>query len=225
MKGIVIVVVILFVQFVFKPYEGISQTADFQKKDTTQNEAEKTYLSRRTAIDAIENASLGGSAGVLIGQQMDQQAAELKRALKGGAPERIAEGILITFQSQDLFAPDSYELLAAAKSRIKNFARMMNKFQHSCLLIEVHTDNTGEKIYNQSLSDKRAKNLENYFLREGINNNRVLSKGYGSKQPLSENATEEGRNTNRRVELVVIANAEMKALARKGGSGEFLAVK
>lgn len=226
MNGIIIVAAILFTKILFTPFEGSGQPSNFLSDSTlAEGELRKNHLLQRTAVEAIENASIGGMAGILIAQQMDQQAAELKRSLKGVTLERIAEGILITFPSQDLFAQDSYEILPATRVRFRNLARIMNKFHHTCLLIEVHTDNTGEEVYNLTLSDKRAKSLENFLLKEGMNNNRLLSKGYGNKQPLSPNTTIEGRHVNRRVEVAVFANDEMKALARKGEAGEFLAVK
>jgi outer membrane protein OmpA-like peptidoglycan-associated protein len=226
MNGNIIVAAILFTKILFTPFAGSAQPSDFPNDSTrAQSELKKDQMNQRTAIEAIEHASIGGAAGILIAQQMDQHAAELKRSLKGVTVERIAEGILITFPSQDLFAQDSYEILPATRARFRNLARMMNKFPHTCLLIEVHTDNTGEEVYNLTLSDKRAKSLENFLLKEGINNNRLLSKGYGNKQPIAPNSTVEGRYVNKRVEVAVFANDEMKALARKGEAGEFLAVK
>jgi outer membrane protein OmpA-like peptidoglycan-associated protein len=226
MNRIVMLASVLFVKFLFIPLAGTSQ-ALVGERDTAQLEVvvKKPAPLNRTIISAMETASIGGAAGSLVAKQMDQQAEEIRHSLKETTVERNAEGILITFQSHSLFEPDSYELPPATRTRLKSLARTMNKFHFSCAIIEVHTDNTGEEIYNQMLSDKRAKSLENFLVREGISNNRLRSKGNGNKQPLFPNSTAEERLANRRVEVAIIANDEMKAMARKGETGEFLAAK
>jgi outer membrane protein OmpA-like peptidoglycan-associated protein len=217
---------VLFVKFLFIPFAGTSQ-ALVKERDSAQLEivVKEPAPLHRTILLAMEAASIGGAAGSLVSKQMDQQAEELRKSLKETSVERSAEGILITFHTQSLFEPDSYELPPATRTRLKSLARTMNKFHYSCAIIEVHTDNTGEEIYNQMLSDKRAKSLENFLVREGISNNRLRSKGFGNKQPLFPNTTDEGKLANRRVEVAIIANDEMKAMARKGETGEFLAAK
>jgi len=220
----VILASVLF-QSLYVPIACFSQASG--ERDTTQVEVvgkEEAPLNR-TIIIAMDNVSMGGAAGALVGKQMDQQADEFRRSLKETQVDRNAEGILIMFPSQSLFEPDSYELTPASRARLKSLARALNKFRHSYAIIEVHTDDTGEAIYNQMLSDKRARSLENFLVKEGISNSRLRSKGYGNKQPLFTNETVEGRLANRRVEVAIIANEEMKAMAKKGESGEYLAAK
>jgi outer membrane protein OmpA-like peptidoglycan-associated protein len=209
MNRIVMLASVLFVNFLFISLAGTCQTL-VEERDTVQREVvvKQPAPLNRTIISAMETASIGGAAGTIVGKQMDQQAEELRRSLKETTVERNAEGILITFQAQSLFEPDSYDLPPATRTRLKSLARTMSKFHYSCAIVEVHTDNTGEEIYNQMLSDKRAKSLENFLVKEGISNSRLRSKGYGNKQPLA-----------------IIANDEMKAMARKGETGEFLAAK
>ncbi len=221
----VILASVLFVKSLYVPTAGFSQSSG--ERDTTQVEVAVKEVAplNRTIIMAMDNVAIGGAAGAIVGKQMDQQADELRRSLKETTVDRNAEGILITFPSQSLFEPDSYELPPAARARLKGLARTLNKFHHSYAIIEVHTDDTGEAIYNQMLSDKRARSLENFLVKEGISINRLRSKGYGNKQPLFTNGTVEGRLANRRVEVAVVANDEMKALAKKGESGEYLAAK
>ena len=88
MNRIVIVAAILFLKCHFAPFVASCQTSDFLRRDTTRTESEvkKNHLSNLTAIEAIENASIAGAAGKLIGQQMDQQAEELKRIFKRRYP-------------------------------------------------------------------------------------------------------------------------------------------
>lgn len=218
---------LLFVQFLFISTSVSSQATDSLHQEASRSEiaAEKNLSAHRTAIRALEQASIGGPAGLLIGQQMDQQAEALKQIVRGGTIDRVAEGILITLPSTSLFEADSFEPLPAARVRFRNLAKMMNKFPYSCMLIEVHTDGTGEEIYSRALSDKRAKSLETLLTRDGVNNSRLLARGYGDKQPLSLNTPADERHVNRRVELILLANDEMKAMARKGEIGEFFAAR
>ncbi len=66
-----------------------------------------------------------------------------------------------------------------------------------------HTDNTGNDIANQSLSEQRANSVKAYLESKGISNNRIESKGMGSRKPIADNNTIEGKAQNRRVEIVL----------------------
>ena len=69
--------------------------------------------------------------------------------------------------------------------------------------IEGHTDNSGADDANQSLSEKRAAAVKNWLVAKGkVSADRLEAKGYGSSQPAASNETAEGKQTNRRVELV-----------------------
>jgi len=67
-----------------------------------------------------------------------------------------------------------------------------------------HTDNTGNKANNLTLSVKRAEAVRDYLLFKGIEANRITSQGYGQENPIADNTTAEGRSQNRRVELFVV---------------------
>ena len=78
--------------------------------------------------------------------------------------------------------------------------------QNSTLKIEIagHTDSDGSEEFNQTLSEGRAQSAVNYIIEKGVDQNRLVAKGYGETQPLFENDTEENKANNRRVELKVI---------------------
>lgn len=65
-----------------------------------------------------------------------------------------------------------------------------------------HTDSRGSDDYNASLSQRRAEAVRNYLISKGIAAERLTAKGYGESQPVADNATDEGRFKNRRVELI-----------------------
>jgi len=178
------------------------------------------HQSDNTVIGAIIGAAVGGTAGALIGRHMDKQAEELKNDLKGATVERVGEGILITFDSGLLFKLDSYDLQQVTRSNLEQLAKTLNKYEDTDILIEGHTDSSGEDDYNQSLSEKRANEVEDFLVQQQVKDSRITTKGYGEKQPLQTNDTDVGRSSNRRVEVAIFANDEMKKLAKKGELGE-----
>lgn len=176
--------------------------------------------SDNTAVGAIIGAAVGGATGALIGRRMDKQAEELKGDLEGATVERVGEGILITFDSGLLFDINSAELQTETKSNLNDLAGTFKKYDDTNILIEGHTDNTGEDAYNQRLSDRRAASVQGYLVNQGVAGWRITTKGYGELQPVAANDSEMGRSSNRRVEVAIYANKEMKKLAKKGELGK-----
>ena len=175
--------------------------------------------SDNTAVGAIIGAAVGGATGALIGRQMDKQAEELKKDLEGAKVERVGEGILITFDSGLLFKTNSSELESSTKTNLTDLAGTLNKYDDTNVLIEGHTDNTGQDDYNQRLSERRAEAVQSYMVSQGVDASRLTTKGYGEGQPVAENDTDMGRSNNRRVEVAIYANEKMKKAAKRGDIG------
>jgi len=127
---------------------------------------------------------------------------------------------LITFPSGLVFDTESYALRETTKANLTELSQTLKKYEDTNILIEGHTDNTGEEPYNQKLSENRADAVEQYLITQGIDNGRVTTKGYGETQPLDANDSEAGRQKNRRVEVAIYANKEMKKLAKNGDLGQ-----
>ncbi len=79
--------------------------------------------------------------------------------------------------------------------------------------IDGHTDGKGSDAYNQKLSDSRAMSVASYLVSHGVAKDRLSSKGFGKSMPIADNATDEGREQNRRVELKVLESAVVEAPA------------
>jgi len=169
-----------------------------------------------TAVGAIIGAAVGGTAGALIGNYMDKQAEELQNDIKDAKIERVGEGIKITFNSGLLFKTNSSELQSQAKANIEKLGAILKKYDDTNILIEGHTDSTGTDAYNQKLSEKRAQAVAAFSQSQGVASTRFTIKGYGESQPVAPNATSEGRQLNRRVEIAIMANEDLKAAAEKG---------
>lgn len=178
------------------------------------------HKSDNTVVGAIIGATVGGAAGAIIGRQMDKQAEELQRDLKGATVERVGEGIIITFNSGLQFDFNSFQLQASTKTNLEELAKTLNKYDDTNILIEGHTDSSGEDTYNLQLSEKRAAAVSDYLKTQAVKGSRITTEGYGESQPLQTNETEAGRQQNRRVEVAIYANKKMKKLAEKGELGE-----
>jgi outer membrane protein OmpA-like peptidoglycan-associated protein len=174
------------------------------------------HAAGNTAIGAILGAAVGGTAGALIGHHMDNQAEELRNDLKNAKIERVGEGIKITFDSGILFATNSSELQSVAKANIQSLANVLNKYPDTNILIEGDTDSEGTEEYNQDLSERRAESVANYAKGLNVVGSRISTVGHGEMQPVASNATAEGRQQNRRVEVAIFANDKMKDAAENG---------
>jgi outer membrane protein OmpA-like peptidoglycan-associated protein len=172
--------------------------------------------SNNTAVGAIIGAAVGGTAGALIGRHMDKQAEELKKDLKDAKVERVGEGILITFESGLLFDVDKSDIKPTTKTNLDELSQTLKKYDDTNILVEGHTDNTGDDAHNEKLSDQRAEAVEKYLASQGVSESRITTKGYGESQPVADNNTETGRAANRRVQVAIYANKEMKKAAEKG---------
>ena len=121
-------------------------------------------------------------------------AAELEKA-KPGDVVVILEGVNFEFDSAQL-RPDAIEILDEAVTVLKR-RKDIN------LDVVGHTCSIGTKLYNQGLSERRAKSVYDYFASHGIATERLTTQGFGETKPAYSNATREGRAKNRRVELHV----------------------
>lgn len=171
---------------------------------------------KNKAAGIILGAGIGGVAGGLIGNYMDKQAKEIADDLEGAHVERVGEGIVVIFDSGLLFDFDSYALKSATRMNLQELASNMKKYNETEVEILGHTDSVGSGSYNQSLSVQRAEAVKKYLVSQGISSARLKTRGYGESDPIASNETEEGRQQNRRVEIVIVGNEKLKEAAREG---------
>jgi outer membrane protein OmpA-like peptidoglycan-associated protein len=169
-----------------------------------------------TALGAIIGGAVGGTAGALVGHRMDKQAAELKQTVPGATVTREGEGILVKFDSGILFDTNSANLKSAARSNLQGLATSLRNNPETNIMIIGHTDNTGSNAYNMDLSVKRAESVKSFIAAENVDPYRLSTQGKGESEPIADNSTEAGRAQNRRVEVVIVANDQMKNQAKQG---------
>ncbi len=165
---------------------------------------------------ALIGAVVGGVAGSAIGNYMDRQAAELRRSLPGVKVERVGEGIRVVFDTGILFSTGSSTLTADSRTNIAKLAKILNRYHDTNLIVEGHTDTVGNETANQILSERRAEAVAALLRAYEVSGSRVSTVGYGQSKPVASNATEAGRRLNRRVEILIFANNDLKQQAQEG---------
>jgi len=173
-----------------------------------------------TARGAILGAVVGGAAGAVIGRQMDRQAQEIDQNVEGATVERIGEGIAVTFESGILFPFNSTELYPAGRENLRKLAGILQRNPGSEVLIVGHTDNVGSDAYNLDLSRRRAQAAASYLISNGVAAGRIRTEGRGETEPISSNATEAGRQENRRVEVAIFASQQYRDQILRESRGE-----
>jgi outer membrane protein OmpA-like peptidoglycan-associated protein len=125
---------------------------------------------------------------------------------------------LIANMSDVLFKSGSFELLPGARERLAKVSGIVLAYPTLHLQVEGHTDSVGTDEYNQNLSEHRAEAVRDYLVQQGIAANSVDARGFGKTQPIASNETAEGRQQNRRVELVLSGDAIGNATASAAGA-------
>jgi len=102
------------------------------------------------------------------------------------------------------FAWNSAELQPESFAELNKLLSFMRENPSVRIEVSGHTDNTGSPEYNLKLSLNRAKVVADYLIKNGMDPSRIVAKGYGEKQPVAQNDTEEGRALNRRTEFRIL---------------------
>ncbi|MGA3327989.1 MAG: OmpA family protein [Terriglobia bacterium] len=144
-----------------------------------------------------------------------QQAENDKAALRAKLAEQLnsvlqtrdtARGLIVNM-SDVLFDTAKYTLKPGAREKLSKVAGILLAYPGLNIEVDGHTDNVGGDEYNQNLSEQRAGSVRDYLVAQGVATNSVTAKGFGKTQPVATNDTAEGRQINRRVELVVSGEA------------------
>jgi outer membrane protein OmpA-like peptidoglycan-associated protein len=145
---------------------------------------------------AKQEAELASAAAESLRLQLDSLTAR-----------RDARGEVMTL-SGDVFAPGQAALRAEARANLARVVAFVQRDATAAIRIEGHTDDRGSDNLNQVLSQRRAEAVRNALIEEGVDGARLQAVGLGENQPVADNATEQGRARNRRVDVVVLAGPQ-----------------
>ncbi len=170
---------------------------------------------------AVIGAVAGALGGAAVGNYMDNQQRDFDSALvqeqrqNDIQMERLKDDTLkLTMNSEVSFDYDSATIKPAFRNTLDKLADLLRKYDRTVVHVVGHTDSRGSEAYNQSLSERRARSVVDYLISRGVPADRLRSEGRGEHEPRDTNATEAGRQLNRRVEVYVkpiIAGQEQKA--------------
>jgi outer membrane protein OmpA-like peptidoglycan-associated protein len=187
-----------------------AQEAQAAKEAAEKAQAEAVAQQQVLAAEADK-----AKASAAQSENLRQQAEKEKQELRGRLLQQLnsvlatrdsARG-LIANMSDVLFRSGSVELLPAARERLAKVSGIVLAYPSLHVSIEGHTDSVGSDEYNQDLSERRAQSVRDYFVRGGIPAGDVDARGFGKAEPVASNETPEGRQQNRRVELVLSGDA------------------
>ena len=113
-----------------------------------------------------------------------------------------ARGLVVNM-SDVLFDSGKYTLRPLAREKLAKISGIVLAYPSLRLAIEGNTDSIGSEEFNQNLSEQRAEGVRSYLTQQGVPESSTSARGYGKNQPIASNDTADGRQQNRRVELVV----------------------
>lgn len=152
---------------------------------------------------AVIGGVVGSVAGALIGQRMDTQAKELQQVKGVENVKYDQQQQTINAELKVLFDIDQSYLKPTETIKLDNLASVFMKYPENIVMIEGHTDSTGSESHNLQLSQRRAASVESYLRARNLGIASLSSAGYGSARPVASNATVDGRELNRRVEIKI----------------------
>lgn len=159
--------------------------------------------------NAVIGAALGAGGGAAIGNELDKQAAELRNQVGNDRVtiQNTGDRLIVTLPQDILFATDSASVSPSIQSDLRAVAANLSQYPNQTIQVVGHTDNTGDASYNYSLSERRAQSVAGILISNGVSSGRIRAIGRGEDQPVASNLTPEGRQQNRRVEIVILPNA------------------
>ena len=198
-----------------------AQAAAQQAAAAAQEAARQKAEAEKAKADAIAQQQVLAAetdkarAAAAQSESLRQQAENEKQELRARLLQQLntilatrdsARG-LIANMSDVLFRSGSFELLPGARERLAKVSGIVLAYPSLRVQIEGHTDSVGSDEYNQQLSEHRAQAVRDYFVQQGINQSAIEARGFGKTEPIASNETPEGRQQNRRVELVLSGDA------------------
>ena len=185
--------------------------ADAQRSANAQGEAERARAAAEQNQQAAEADSDRNRAAAASSNQQLQQAVLDREELRARLLQQFnailvthdtARGLVVNM-SDVLFDSGKYTLRPLAREKLAKISGIVLAYPSLKLAIEGNTDSVGSEELNQSLSEQRAEGVRSYLTQQGVPESSTSARGFGKNQPIASNETADGRQQNRRVELVV----------------------
>ena len=170
--------------------------------------------SRGAATGAVLGGAVGAGGGYLWSKKMQDQKVAMERATAGtgvGVSQTTDNRLRLDIPSDISFATGRSEINANFAPILNQFASSLNQNPVTTVTVIGHTDSTGSDAINNPLSMDRANSTRNYLVARGVAPNRIGTDGRGSREPVADNNTTQGRDKNRRVEIYVAEPVQASA--------------
>src|SRR2546427_13250952 len=183
-----------------------AQEAARQKEEAEKAKAEAVAQQQVLAAET-DKARAAAAQSENLRQQAEKEKQELRarllQQLNSILSTRDSARGLIANMSDVLFRSGSFELLPGARERLAKVSGIVLAYPSLHLQVEGHTDSVGSDDYNQQLSEKRSGAVRDYLVQQGISADAIEAQGLGKTEPVASNETAEGRQQNRRGEMVI----------------------
>ncbi len=199
-----------------------AEEAARQKQEAEKAKAEALAQQQVLAAETDKARQAAAESDKLREQaekEKQEMRARLLQQLNSVLSTRDTARGLIANMSDVLFKSGSFELLPGARERLAKVSGIVLAYQGLRLAVEGHTDSIGTDEYNRRLSEQRADAVRDYLVQQGITSAAITASGFGKSEPVASNDTPEGRQQNRRVELVVSGNAIGSVADANPGTG------
>jgi outer membrane protein OmpA-like peptidoglycan-associated protein len=177
--------------------------------DARTAEADKAQLNADASQRQAEASQQDAATALQQSEQSRQQARDaemrtglLETQLKELNAKQTERGLVITL-GDVLFDTNKAQLKSGGTRSLQKLADFLKQYPLRKAQVEGYTDSTGSADYNLGLSDRRANAVRSSLVGMGINNDRITTHGYGQESPVASNDTADGRQLNRRVEIVL----------------------
>ena len=176
-----------------------------------QAQAERDTAAAQRQQQAAQAESDRNRAAAISSDQQLQQAVREREELRARLLVQFnailetrdtARGLVVNM-SDVLFDTAKFTLRPVAREKLAKISGIVLAYPTLALAIEGHTDSVGGEAYNQQLSENRAGSVRDYLVQQGVPTASMTVRGFGKTQPVASNDTADGRQQNRRVELVV----------------------
>jgi outer membrane protein OmpA-like peptidoglycan-associated protein len=154
---------------------------------------------------ALIGAGVGALAGGAVGKYMDNEEAKLRQQLQGTGVSvtRYGDNLILNMPGNVTFATNQSDVKADFYPTLNSVALVLKEYDKTLVDVVGATDSTGSPQHNMDLSLRRANSVAQYLQSQGVSPMRLQAQGIGPKDPIASNDTAEGRQANRRVELVL----------------------
>jgi outer membrane protein OmpA-like peptidoglycan-associated protein len=194
------------------------------QQQAAQAAAEQAARDKAAAVDQQRAAEAEADKARQAAARAESEKAELRAQLLNQLNSILqtrdsARGLIVNM-SDVLFDTGSYTLKPGAREKLAKISGILLAHPGLTMQIEGHTDSVGTDDFNQQLSERRADSVRDFLAEQGVSASSITARGFGKTQPVATNDTADGRQRNRRVELVVNGAAIGNAAASNISSNQ-----